>query len=44
VTADPPLGVSAGVAVVPPHGADVTELMEQADGELDAAKSGRRAR
>jgi diguanylate cyclase (GGDEF)-like protein len=45
VTADPPLGLSAGVAVVPPGGADVMELMEAADRELYAAKpGGRRAR
>jgi diguanylate cyclase (GGDEF)-like protein len=42
VTADPPLGLSAGVAIVPPGGADVMELMETADRELYAAKPGGR--
>jgi diguanylate cyclase (GGDEF)-like protein/putative nucleotidyltransferase with HDIG domain len=45
VTGDTPVGVSVGVATVPPEGADVMELVEAADRELYAAKpGGRRSR
>jgi diguanylate cyclase (GGDEF)-like protein/putative nucleotidyltransferase with HDIG domain len=42
VAADPPLGVSVGVAAVPPGGAEVIELLEAADRELYAVKPGGR--
>jgi len=45
VTSDPPLGITVGMAVTPPDGAEVMELMETADRELYAGKpGGRRAR
>ena len=42
VTADPPLGISVGMAVTPPGGAEVMDLIETADRELYAAKPGGR--
>ena len=39
---DPPLGISVGMAVTPPDGAEVMDLIEIADRELYAAKPGGR--
>jgi diguanylate cyclase (GGDEF)-like protein/putative nucleotidyltransferase with HDIG domain len=45
VTGSSPVGISIGVAATPPGGAEVMELIEEADRELYAAKpGGRRAR
>ena len=37
VTADPPVGLSVGVAATPAGGADVMELIEAADRDLPRA-------
>jgi diguanylate cyclase (GGDEF)-like protein/putative nucleotidyltransferase with HDIG domain len=42
VTGASPIGISVGVAIAPPGGAEVMELIEQADRELYAAKPGGR--
>src|SRR4051812_31889690 len=42
VTGETPLGITVGMAVTPPGGAEVMELVEAADRELYAAKPGGR--
>ena len=42
VTGEAPIGITVGVAVTPPGGAEVMELLETADRELYAAKPGGR--
>src|SRR3954452_6056215 len=42
VTGESPLGITVGVAITPPGGAEVMELLETADRELYAAKPGGR--
>jgi diguanylate cyclase (GGDEF)-like protein len=42
VTGENPLGISVGMAMTPPDGAEVMELLETADRELYAAKPGGR--